>query len=107
MEFLIAAGLWLASHIQTAGGLLLFWNLLVMTLYGADKRRAVRGRWRIPEKTLLLAAFLYGGLGALAGMRMFRHKTKHRLFTILVPLALFLQAALLCILLTAPVWGQA
>lgn len=107
MDILTAAGLWLAAHIRATGCIWLFWNLLVMALYGADKRRAVRGRWRIPEKTLLLAAFLYGGLGALAGMRMFRHKTKHRLFTILVPLALFLQAALLCILLTAPVWGQA
>ena len=58
MDILTAAGLWLAAHIRATGCIWLFWNLLVMALYGADKRRAVRGRWRIPEKTLLLAAVL-------------------------------------------------
>jgi uncharacterized membrane protein YsdA (DUF1294 family) len=94
MEILTAAGMWLAGHIQEVIWTLLVWNLLVFALYGMDKRRAVRGNWRIQEKTLLLVAFLYGGLGALAGMRVFHHKTRHRKFTVLVPLAFLLQLAL-------------
>lgn len=40
------------------------WNLVVFAMYGADKSKAKRGKWRIPEKTLLLSAFLGGGIGA-------------------------------------------
>ena len=49
-------------------------------LYGIDKRRAQRGKWRIPEKTLLLHTWLLGGVGGLLGMKLFRHKTKHTAF---------------------------
>lgn len=54
---------------------------------GIDKHRAVRKNWRIPEKTLLIIAFLGGGIGALLGMYLFRHKTRHMKFVLLVPLA--------------------
>ncbi len=69
-------------------------NLLAFVLYGLDKDKAKRGAWRIPEATLLLVAFLGGSLGALLGMEVFRHKTKHAKFKILVPLFLVLHVAL-------------
>ena len=53
-------------------------NIFTFSLYGADKRKARRGAWRISEKTLLTCTWLFGGVGALIGMRVFRHKTKHR-----------------------------
>lgn len=55
-------------------------SLLAFILYGVDKRKAKRGLWRIPEKTLLLTSFLGGALGGLAAMQIFRHKTKHWYF---------------------------
>ena len=72
---------------------LLLMNVLGLLLMYADKRRAKRKSWRIPERTLLLVAALGGGLGSLMGMYLFRHKTRHRKFTILVPLFLALQTA--------------
>ena len=73
---------------------LLLMNLLAFALYGIDKLKAKKGAWRIPEATLLLVAFLGGSLGALLGMELFRHKTKHAKFKILVPLFLVLHIAL-------------
>ena len=69
-------------------------NLLAFILYGVDKLKAKKGAWRIPEATLLLVAALGGSLGALLGMELFRHKTKHWQFKILVPLFLILHIAL-------------
>ena len=69
-------------------------NLLAFALYGIDKLKAKKGAWRIPESTLLLVAFLGGSLGALLGMELFRHKTKHAKFRVLVPLFLILHIAL-------------
>ena len=74
--------------------ILLLMNLLAFILYGVDKHKARKGAWRIPEATLLLAAFLGGSLGALLGMEIFRHKTKHTKFRVLVPLFLILHIAL-------------
>ena len=75
------------------------WNLVVFCVYGLDKDKAKKDKWRIPEKTLLLLAFFFGGLGAFLGMRVFHHKTKHRLFTIGVPVCLLLNIAALYVLL--------
>ena len=94
MKLLTAAGAWLAGH-TAAAVLLAALNLASFALYGADKRRSVRGGRRIPERTLLLSAALFGGAGALAGMYVFRHKTKHVKFTVLVPAAAAAQLALL------------
>ena len=66
-------------------------NLISFTMFGADKARAVRGRWRISEPALIASALLGGSVGALAGMKIFHHKTKHRKFTIGVPVILALQ----------------
>lgn len=66
--------------------ILVLWNLLVFLLYGFDKFASKRGLRRISEKMLLMSAFLMGGAGAFIGMEVFRHKTKHFHFKILVPL---------------------
>lgn len=55
-------------------------SVLAFLLYGIDKRRAVRHKWRIPEATLLATSFLGGAFGALLGMKLFRHKTRHWYF---------------------------
>ena len=69
-------------------------NLAAFALYGLDKLKAKKGLWRIRESTLLLVAALGGSLGALLGMEVFRHKTKHWKFRILVPVFLMLHIAL-------------
>lgn len=79
--------------------ILLLLNLFVFLLYAIDKHRAQTQQWRIPETTLILSAWLGGSLGALLGMRCFRHKTRHLSFRVLIPLALLVHAALLFLLL--------
>lgn len=69
-------------------------NAAALLLMLADKRRARKNLWRIPERTLLLSAALGGSLGSLAGMYLFRHKTLHPKFTIGVPLILAAQVIL-------------
>lgn len=54
----------------------LLWNILTFVFYGLDKRRAVKGTYRLPEKLLLSMTLLGGGLGAFLGGRIFRHKTR-------------------------------
>ena len=75
-------------------GYLILMNLIAFALYGIDKRRAKQGAWRISEYTLLLVALLGGSLGALLGMRYFRHKTRHGKFRYGIPLILLLQLGL-------------
>ena len=69
-------------------------NLLTFILYGVDKRKAQKGAWRVPEKTLLLLPLLGGSVGGILGMQTFRHKTKHWYFKFGLPAMLVLQAAL-------------
>ena len=71
--------------------LIAFMNILGFALMGIDKRRAVRHEWRIPEKTFFLVSILAGSVGTLAGMYVFRHKTRHLSFVIGIPLILCLQ----------------
>lgn len=66
-------------------------NLVAFLLMAADKRRAQKHRWRIPEHTLFAAAILGGSLGAILGMYLCRHKTKHWYFVVGMPLILMLQ----------------
>ncbi len=70
-------------------------NLLGLIVMWSDKRRAQRGKWRIPEKTLFLVSILGGSIGTWAGMYLFRHKTRHWYFVIGMPLILALQVILL------------
>lgn len=73
---------------------LLIINLLAFLLMGLDKAKARRNKWRIPEKTLFLSAIIGGSAGAILGMQVFRHKTKHTSFRIGMPCILVLQIAL-------------
>ncbi|MCM1112740.1 MAG: DUF1294 domain-containing protein [Muribaculum sp.] len=68
-------------------------NVIAFALMGIDKRRAVRREWRISEKTLFLSALLGGSLGAVWGMRYFRHKTRHWYFAYGLPAILAMQTA--------------
>lgn len=61
-------------------------NFLSFFLYAADKYYARNKKRRIPEKNLLASAFFLGGAGAFLGMYIFRHKTKHLKFKVLVPI---------------------
>ncbi len=69
-------------------------NLTTFIMYGLDKRRAIKDKWRIPEKRLLLAALLGGAPGALWAMILFHHKTKKAKFFITVPVLFVLQIVL-------------
>ena len=77
---------------------LLLINLLGFVLYGVDKAKSKGKSRRIPERTLLWVARLGGGLGCWLGMMLFRHKTKHNRFMILVPLWTVLWAAAVVLL---------
>lgn len=76
-----------------AGAWLLAANLTAFVLFGVDKRRAKRSMWRIPEATLMTVSALGGAVGALFGMRVFHHKTRHRKFTLGIPAILLLELA--------------
>lgn len=67
--------------------LLVIINIVAFAMYGIDKSKAKKKRWRISEASLLSMAFLGGAYGAWLGMRVFHHKTRHKKFQILVPLA--------------------
>ena len=69
-------------------------NIIAFLAFGIDKRKAQKGAWRIKEATLLGLAAIGGSVGALLGMKAFRHKTKHKKFTVGVPIILILQVAL-------------
>ncbi len=78
--------------------ILVIWNVIVFAIYGIDKYKAIKGRWRISEKFLLLCAFLLGAPGAAFGMGAFRHKTKKLLFKLCIPAALFANLGILILL---------
>ncbi|MGN0350007.1 MAG: DUF1294 domain-containing protein [Roseburia sp.] len=69
-------------------------NLVGILVMGIDKKRAIRHKWRIPEKTLFLVSLLGGSVGTWAGMYLFHHKTKHWYFVVGMPLILILQVVL-------------
>lgn len=70
-------------------------NVFTFFLYGVDKRKAQRSRWRIPESVLLGMAAIGGSVGAWLGMQVWRHKTQHAKFRYGVPIILIAQVALL------------
>jgi uncharacterized membrane protein YsdA (DUF1294 family) len=72
-------------------GYLLIVNAAAFVLMLADKIKAKKNKWRIPEATLMGAAAIGGSIGAIAGMYCFRHKTRHPKFTIGLPVILALQ----------------
>lgn len=81
---------------EIAEAYVVFMSLLTFAVFGADKAKAIRNKWRIPERTLLLLAVLGGSPGALAGMLFFRHKIRKIKFYIGIPAILFMQAGVWC-----------
>ena len=69
-------------------------NFLNFLIFGIDKWKARRGKWRIPEGTLIWMSIIGGGIGALMGMYLFRHKTQKRKFNLGIPAILLAQAIL-------------
>ena len=75
-------------------------NTLTFLLYGIDKYKAKKGRWRISEATLLTMAAIGGSIGAWAGMRTWHHKTMHKKFKYGIPVIIIMQIALVVYLHT-------
>ncbi len=74
-------------------------NVIAFLAMGIDKRKAKKGAWRIPESTLMSLVLLGGGIGGIAGMYTFRHKTKKPKFFIGFPAILTIEIAAVIYLL--------
>ncbi len=72
-------------------GYLVIINIVGLAVMGIDKAKAIKGAWRIPEKTLFLFSLIGGSIGTWAGMYLFHHKTKHWYFVIGMPAILIIQ----------------
>ncbi len=72
-------------------------NVVTLIVYGIDKVKAMKGKWRISEATLLILAVIGGSIGALLGMKVWRHKTMHKKFKYGLPLILLVQIALIAL----------
>ena len=70
-------------------------NIVAFVLYGIDKYKAKRNKWRISEAALLTVAVIGGSIGAWAGMRLWHHKTMHKKFKFGIPAIIILQVALM------------
>jgi len=70
-------------------------NIVTFLVYGIDKWKAKQGSWRISEATLLILAVIGGSIGALLGMKVWRHKTQHKKFKYGLPLSLIIQIILI------------
>ncbi|MBR6898363.1 MAG: DUF1294 domain-containing protein [Lachnospiraceae bacterium] len=80
-------------------GYLVIMNIAGFAVMGADKSKAKKGAWRIPEKNLFIVSAVGGSIGTLAGMYAFRHKTKHWYFVVGMPAILIAHAALAAFLI--------
>ena len=69
-------------------------NIATFFLYGIDKYKARKGRWRISEATLLMMAVIGGSIGAWSGMRLWHHKTMHKIFKYGIPIIIILQVTI-------------
>ena len=74
-------------------------NIVTFFLYGIDKWKAKRSKWRVSEATLIWLAILGGSIGALLGMKTWHHKTQHKKFKYGIPFILLTQIALIIYLL--------
>ena len=70
-------------------------NAVTFIVYGIDKYKAKKAKWRISEATLLLLAVLGGSVGAWVGMKVWHHKTMHKKFKYGIPAILLIQIALM------------
>ena len=73
-------------------------NAVTFIVYGIDKYKAKKAKWRISEATLLLLAVLGGSVGAWMGMKVWHHKTMHKKFKYGIPAILLIQIALMAYL---------
>ena len=69
-------------------------NIITFFIYGIDKLKAKKGKWRIPESTLLLLAIIGGSIGAWLGIKVWHHKTLHKKFKCGIPLIVIVQIAI-------------
>ena len=69
-------------------------NIATFFLYGIDKYKARKGRWRISEATLLMMAVIGGSIGAWSGMRLWHHKTMYKKFKYGIPIIIILQVTI-------------
>ena len=75
-------------------------NVITFVVYGIDKLKAKKGKWRLPETTLFLLAIIGGSVGAWCGVKVWHHKTMHAKFKYGIPLIMAMQAGLLVCLMT-------
>lgn len=87
--------IWIIAYLAAA-------NLLGFASMGIDKYRAQNHKWRISEAMLFFFAIIGGSIGSIAGMHFFRHKTKHKAFTIGLPIILLIQIAITVYLWVSP-----
>ncbi len=66
-------------------------NIIGFLIMYIDKQRAKKGKWRIPEKTLFIITALGGGIGTIAGMYTFGHKTQKIAFVVGFPMITILE----------------
>lgn len=79
---------------------LLIINIIAIVTIYIDKQRAINHKWRIKEATLINISILGGSIGMLIGMNSFRHKTKHKLFTVGVPAILIIQVLIITFIMS-------
>ena len=75
-------------------------NIVSFFLYGIDKYKAKKNKWRISEATLLMIAVIGGSIGAWVGMRLWHHKTMHKKFKYGIPVIMIMQVCLVVYLRT-------
>ena len=75
-------------------------NIITFIVYGIDKLKAKKGKWRIPESTLLLLAIVGGSIGAWCGMKVWHHKTMHKKFRYGIPLIMAIQIGVTIYIIT-------
>ena len=85
-------------QIVKMGVVLLIVNVIAFALFGLDKFKAHRGQWRIPEAVLLASAVIGGSIGAIAGMFVFRHKTRKDIFRYGLFCVLFIQLIVILVI---------
>lgn len=78
-------------------------NLISFIVMGADKRKAQKHVWRIPESTLFVLAIIGGSIGSIAGMHFFHHKTRHWYFLYGMPAILIVQVIIVLVLVFSPI----
>ncbi|ELW74390.1 hypothetical protein IQ5_05561 [Streptococcus thermophilus MTCC 5460] len=79
---------------------LLVWNLVILSVYGLDKHKAIQHKRRISEKSLLLQTIIFGGIGAFLGGRLFRHKINKWYFKFCCLSGIVIDVVLLYLILT-------